>query len=365
MNLRWFKNIFLVILCAVAALSSGCAGPACSLESFPYSTTKFGNAGYFALIDICRHDDIKWDYDPLSQVIVLSAKDKVFKLMIDSDKVLTGGKLLELSAPVLLKDSTVYVPLDLRTYIQKYLLGITEAPLVTQQEVFKPLKVVILDAGHGGKDPGAIGKRGLQEKFVVLDVVCKLKKYLEEKGIKVYLTRSNDTFIPLAERSRIANKRKADLFVSIHANANHSRALEGFEVYYLTQDFNDEERAMGSLSEAPKEIPRKDYCLQTSAVKAILWDMIYSRNRMESVRLAKFISDSVFERMNLNMLGIKEASYNVLRGTKMTAVLVEIGYISNGSGEKKLADASYRTEMAKSIADGILKYKKYADERNK
>jgi len=220
---------------------------------------------------------------------------------------------------------------------------------------------VVLDAGHGGKDPGAVGRKGLREKDVNLDMAFRVKKELERCGLQVTLTRLDDTFIPLAERPRIANDRGADIFVSLHANANHARWIEGFEAYYLTDDVDDDARALAEVENMPAEVEPNLFKKQVLSLKAMLWDLIFTENRKESIELADGISQAVARRLGMRLLGIKGAPFAVLRGARMPAVLIEVGYLSNRDGERKLREPSYRQQMAEAIAEGIMDFKRYAE----
>ncbi|MFQ5681607.1 MAG: N-acetylmuramoyl-L-alanine amidase, partial [Candidatus Omnitrophota bacterium] len=172
---------------------------------------------------------------------------------------------------------------------------------------FKPsdykIKRICLDAGHGGKDPGALGRRyGLKEKFVVLDIVRRMKKMLTAEGIEVVTTRDKDVFVPLDKRARVANMAGVDLFLSIHANAHRRRGVSGFEAYYISDKADDAARA---LSLAKDNIPFPDSYILTEGsgrprqaafmrrlprdVKATVWDLVLTENRIQSVELADYI----------------------------------------------------------------------------
>ena len=345
-----------IVLILGLVLLAGCATVS-QPEKFPYPTFSMNNVPYFVLTTMCDQEGVKWDYDPLSKIVILKSQGKEFKLLIGSKKIMIDETFSELSGPVEIRESVIYAPVDLRGYMPGALCKLPRTTLPLRAGVLRPVESVIIDAGHGGKDTGAIGRYGLREKDVVLDVVEKVKEDLEHCGLKVYLTRSDDEFVELPDRSRIANGKKADLFVSIHANANHSRWIEGFEVYYLTESVDDNARALASAENSSLEINNQSFWNQPLSLKAMLWDLIYTENRKESIVLAKAICNSVSKQMKLKMLGVKGAPFAVLKGTQMPAVLVEIGYISNSEGERKLRDAEYRKRMAEAIAEGIFQFK--------
>ncbi len=353
-------GLFLVLV-ALFALS-GCATIP-SVVHFPYETIKIKDYPYFAVVDMCDNEGVKWDYDPLSKEVVLKKDATELRLLVGSREVLVGSDLQALPAPVVIRDSVIFVPVDLRKYIFPELRFAPLKKVSPEEVLLRPIDTIVIDAGHGGIDPGAIGRYGLKEKTVVLDVAKKVADRLKRCGIQVYMSRPDDECTLLATRPDFANKKKADLFVSIHANANTSRRIEGFEVYYLAGSVDDNARALFAAQNYPLEIVDQESNRHSTTLKAILWDMVYSENRRESVLLASHISDVVSKDMNLNVLAIKGASFVVLKGTRMPAVLVEIGYISNKEGEKKLSDSAYRERMAEAIAKGIVNFKNYSEGR--
>ncbi len=352
-----FKN-HLAVLLLFCFFITGCATAPKAREGFPYQIVSLNGQPYFALIDMCEDKGVLWDYDPLSKVLILRKNDKEFKFMAGSRMTIVGDETRELSSSVEIKDSKVYAPLEVFDII---IPPACKFPKKEGAVYLKQIQTVMLDAGHGGKDPGAIGKYGLQEKDVVLDMVRRIKNQLDNCGLKVLTTRSDDRFIPLAQRSDMANRNKADIYVSIHANAARSRRIEGFEVYYLTDAVDDDARALAAAENAPLELDQNDFHSRMLTLKAMLWDLIYTENRKESIELAHFISSSVSGSMNLKTLCIKGAPFAVLKGSRMPAVLVEIGYISNREGEKKLRNPQYREALAEAIAKGIMDFKYYCE----
>jgi N-acetylmuramoyl-L-alanine amidase len=226
-------------------------------------------------------------------------------------------------------------------------------------------KVLILDPGHGGHDPGALGKRGLQEKDVVLDIALKVKEILlREEHIEVVLTRDKDVFIPLPDRSLVALQHKADLFVSIHANASPNRGARGIETY-LQNWTNEEEANRVAARENYISVKRmKELMAQykNDDVGKILTDLNRDYKRDESIALAHYVQGSLYSNIakvharTVN-LGVKQAMFFVLMGPSMPpSILAEVSFISNPVEEKLLADESYRMIIARSIAAGIVTY---------
>lgn len=218
---------------------------------------------------------------------------------------------------------------------------------------------VMLDPGHGGKDPGAIGPRGIMEKDVVLDVARRVKRLLDaDKSCEAVLTRNRDVYLSLEERTAIANKKSADLFVSIHANANRNKRLRGMETYLL--NWTDNEEAM-EVAARENMISMKTMKEGRSELGVMLASLALNWKRDESVVLANYIQDSVVSQVKgsydaVRDLGVKQALFYVLLGAKMPSVLVEVSYITNRVEAQRLASPSYREHLARGIASGIKTY---------
>jgi N-acetylmuramoyl-L-alanine amidase len=229
--------------------------------------------------------------------------------------------------------------------------------------IFSEKKRIVIDAGHGGHDPGAVGPNKLYEKDVVLDIALKLRDILSaNQNYEIFLTRDKDIFIPLEQRTAIANSKNADLFVSIHANASPRRAAKGIETYMLNWT-NDEEAMKVAARENAislkkmRQMNRKEMDI----LDIIKSDLSRENKRDESIKLAHYIQKNLVSDMNNNYdhivdLGVKQALFYVLFGAKMPSVLVETSFISNPLEEKLLSKDDYRGDLAKSISTGITKY---------
>ncbi len=223
-------------------------------------------------------------------------------------------------------------------------------------------KRIVIDPGHGGHDPGAIGPNGLCEKDVVLDIGLKLKKILsEEPDIEVCMTRDRDVFIPLVERTAIANSKNADLFVSIHANSSPKRGAKGIETYFL--NWTDDMESM-KVAARENQISLKKMRSMKEKMDPLdieLADLKRSHKRDESNKLANYIQMTLKNELNTNYshivdLRVKWAMFYVLFGAQMPSVLAEVSFISNPIEEKLLSKNSYREDLAKAIASGIKRY---------
>jgi N-acetylmuramoyl-L-alanine amidase len=216
------------------------------------------------------------------------------------------------------------------------------------------IRTVVLDAGHGGEDPGAIGRKGQQEKEVVLAVTKLLRDLLVAKGLNVILTRESDIFIPLENRTVIANQKAADIFVSIHANANRKRERRGVQTFYL--NFSPDAQVV--------EIAARENATSTRTMgqmKSTLGKIVQNSKILESRDLADKIQGNLVKSLSRNYsavgnLGVRGGPFWVLIGGEMPSVLVEISHLSNAAEEDRLRSPAYRKQVAQGIYDGILEY---------
>jgi N-acetylmuramoyl-L-alanine amidase len=235
---------------------------------------------------------------------------------------------------------------------------------IKKPEVTLSKRRIVIDAGHGGHDPGAVGPSGICEKDVVLDIALKLKEILlKDPSNEVFLTRETDVFIPLEERTAIANKKNADLFVSIHANASPSRRATGIETYLLNWTNDEEAMTVAARENAISLRKMKEINRQMDVLEMIKNDLMRENKRDESIRLAHYIQKSLISTVNRQGnthkkidLGVKQALFYVLFGAKMPSVLVEVSFISNPGEERLLSRDSYRMQLAKAISNGLNIY---------
>jgi N-acetylmuramoyl-L-alanine amidase len=218
--------------------------------------------------------------------------------------------------------------------------------------------LIVIDAGHGGKDPGATGPGGTKEKDVTLAIAKRLKKKLEEStDAEVLLTRTDDEFWELADRTAFANREKADIFISIHANAARRKRAHGVETFFLSFDATDDEaRETAAFENNVISLEGKTELAPLDDIKAILWDLTQTQSHHESSRLAETIYLSLFKEMGGELRGVKQAPFHVLVGATMPAVLIEVGFISNPREEKKLKKAKVQDRMATAISNGVVKF---------
>jgi N-acetylmuramoyl-L-alanine amidase len=217
------------------------------------------------------------------------------------------------------------------------------------------LRVIVIDAGHGGSEEGAKGPGGTLEKNVTLAVARRLKAALEARlGVRVILTRDGDATMGLDERAALANNNKADLFVSLHANASLRPGMTGAEVFYLSLDeYGDAgERVARGESE-----PLPVFGGGTRDIEVILWDMAQARYIQESAALAQAIEASLRERVPMSPRAIQQAPFRVLVGANMPAVLVEMGFITNAAQEKQLQSDEFQNLLVQGLLESITRFR--------
>ncbi len=218
---------------------------------------------------------------------------------------------------------------------------------------------IVLDPGHGGYDTGAIGPTGLMEKDVVLDLAVRLRRLLQERlGVRVIMTRTEDVFVPLQERTAIANRAKADFFISIHVNGASKRGAVGFETFYFTRDPSDSDaRASAQRENLVIEADAARGKDQESLLRIILADMAVTRDIRESSELAELTLTSLDKLLKMENRGVKSGPFYVLATAAMPAILVESAFITNPKEERRLQREAYRQRVAEAMFEGIARYK--------
>jgi N-acetylmuramoyl-L-alanine amidase len=227
------------------------------------------------------------------------------------------------------------------------------APSLAQQ-LGLGIRRIILDPGHGGKDSGACGKNGLMEKDIVLKIAKQLSRKLKERlGVEVIMTRDRDVFIPLEERTAIANSKEGDLFISIHVNAAPTKRARGIETYIL-----DQARSKNAMALAARE--NSTTTSKMSDLQSILLDLIQNSKKSESIKLAEYVQDNMVAglrpKYKIKNLGVKTAPFIVLVGAQMPAILTEIAFISNPTEARWLRSNDYLERVSDQLVVGISHY---------
>lgn len=286
--------------------------------------------------------------------------------------------------PVIRREGGVYLPLDIAVVLLENFYNkdveVTKGKLVFRQDlqadIKKPIKdripgkkekigFIIIDAGHGGKDPGAVGKGGVKEKTITLSLSKKIEALLKKKLVntKIKLTRTSDRFIELADRAEIANrelkKNTNGIFVSVHVNASVSSRISGFETYFLSQNpTNEAARKTAALennviilenqNSGKKKYEDVDY------IEAL---MMTTQIQKESSLLADSVQKSIDKKISeFKSRDVHKADFFVLRGALMPAVLVEVGFITHKKELQHLKTDKYQNKLAEGIVDGIIKF---------
>lgn len=219
--------------------------------------------------------------------------------------------------------------------------------------------IVAIDAGHGGKDTGAIGYGGLYEKDVILDLAFKLKKQIDaQPGMRAVLTRDKDVFIPLHKRVRKAREQDADIFLSLHADAFHDKRARGGSVYILST--TGASSVMARILAKSENASLQDVKLKgrDADVAFVLSDLTRSANIRASKKLAKSVLGEMGQAVYLHKKSVQSADFAVLKSIDMPSLLIETAFISNPSEAKKLKSASFQKQMAKSIVRGLGQFVK-------
>ena len=223
----------------------------------------------------------------------------------------------------------------------------TKKPGTLTQEFGLSAKTIVIDAGHGGKDPGGIGPGNILEKPIALSISKKVGAILTTKGYTVLLTRDTDEFIPLKERTAFATRHKADLFLSIHANASGNLNANGIETYYLDVTSTDKEAELI----AARENANSGYSIQE--LESLLKGLIVESKSADSRRLATHVQRELVAATGAVDRGVKHARFVVLIGTSVPAILIETGFVTNLTESQKLTSDAYQQKIAEAIVRGV------------
>jgi N-acetylmuramoyl-L-alanine amidase len=260
------------------------------------------------------------------------------------------------AAPVFVKGE-VYVPASLLTAtLEPYYRRLAQG----RASGGKHARLVVLDAGHGGKDHGAYGDHGIVEKELTLDLVRRIRRRLTSRGVKVLLTRDGDYAVPLVRRADIANDAGATVFVSVHANSvsgGLQRKISGCETFYLSQAQSASAREAERVeNSALKYEINSAWGRLTQRVKRFFLGRHFTETRKRSITLAKSVQQHVAHVAVGRNRGIKPANFSVLRNVYCPGCLVEVGFISHPTDATYLNRSSYRDKIADAVADGIMEF---------
>lgn len=219
-------------------------------------------------------------------------------------------------------------------------------------------KVIVIDPGHGGKDPGAVGYKGYREKIVVMQISKELKSILESRGYRVYLTRGGDKFLKLRERTGFANRKKADLFISIHANAvgkKDAAKVHGIECYYLDKSRSNRAKKVAAL-ENSADMSEMDFYGKESFLHTLSSHNIIASNKLAIDLQGGMLNSLRKSYKNVKDGGVRPAPFWVLVGAQMPSVLVEVGFITHPTEASRLVNRDYQKKIALGLANGVERY---------
>ena len=348
---------------------------------------KYNNSHYIFLNDLTKKFEIEQTYDIITKKGKLFYKShyaiynvKYSLMIIDNIIYNCNEEVIKRNGEILLPvyfakkiinsffpDIMIFTKNKILTFKNKIKIEYKDKKENIEKKLNYKINFIVIDPGHGGKDPGAISKNKLKEKNITLKISKQLGFYLTKKmpGMKIIFTRNNDVFVELSERTEKANRllenNKGGLFISIHVNASISRKISGYETYFLSQNpTNEEARKTAALEnnvvffeeKKSKKYEDFDYIEATMKTTQIL---------KESSMLANDIQKSILQRNSLFVSrGVRKADFFVLRGVMMPAVLVEVGFITNYKEVMYLIKKSYQKKLALGISEGIVKFiKKY------
>ncbi|MBF7046134.1 N-acetylmuramoyl-L-alanine amidase, partial [Campylobacter volucris] len=294
---------------------------------------------------ILEGDRKKFDINNNQSITLVQYDKKTIRVVLTSSK--------EFKTNLDLDDDELFIGFTKNTTVAK-----KNSNPSTKKTIKKSGKVIVIDAGHGGKDPGTLGDKGVKEKDVVLSVALKLGSELKKRGYKIYYTRSTDKFINLRDRTSMANDKMADLFISIHANAapNKQRAktLQGIETFFLSPARSERSKKAAEL-ENQSDFEEMNYFSKQTFLNFLNREKIVASNKL-AIDVQKSILSNVRKKYKVVDGGVREAPFWVLVGAQMPAILIEIGYISHPSERARLVNRNFQDLLAIGIANGIESY---------
>ncbi|MDY6916073.1 MAG: N-acetylmuramoyl-L-alanine amidase [Candidatus Cloacimonadota bacterium] len=327
-------------------------------------TTQYENQEYFNIFELNKAFHSRIGTDLLDSRLNLNIYNQQIIFLMESSYLKHQSEIYNLGKPVVLCDRKLLVPTSFLTHILPLIFPdkiiISNDKLIAAAPEDNSIKRIVIDPGHGGKDPGAIGYSKTFEKDIVLQIAKKLEKIIKKNlDVEVLLTRDHDEFISLQKRTQYANDNQADLFISIHCNAHRNSKVSGVEVFYLSTAKTDEARAVEALENAvvykyeggQKAVEHYD------DLSFILADMAQSEHLEESYNLAMKLQANLIKTSNCRNRGVKQANFYVLRGAFMPSVLLELGFMTNKQEEEKLKKSSYQEQLAWAIYEGIKDFK--------
>lgn len=338
------------------------------------------NKTYFSVNDFIEKTNSKKFINNKTQKVIFYVDDKKIKISNQITFIEIDDNLFQLSSKVVNENGNYYIPTESFFGIIKNLYNSSSIKYVNNEirltsnsgykkTVKTPVdlgskkekwefKTIVIDPGHGGKDPGAVGYRGTKEKDIALDVAKRLEKKLSKNmNVKIIMTREEDIFLRLSERTKIANESNGNLFISIHTNAAEDRRASGFETFLIGPNKNEAAVRVAARENAVLELEGKTGKNLTNE-DLIQATIAQSAFASKSEQFASMVQKEIKKRVQSKDRGVKQAGFYVLMGASMPNVLVELGFISNPSEEKKLRSPQYRDQLATAIYRAVEQYQK-------
>lgn len=356
------KVLFILILIAVTfAQATVIIEYDGKIDDEKINVRKFDDVEYFNVYEMNKVFRAQVNIDLLSSRLKVNMYNQEIVFLLDSSFVTAGREIYNMTFPVILNETRYYIPVN---FLQEVLPLIYPDEIIYKiDKIMAPVPIdnrirsIVIDPGHGGKDPGAIGFSGKNyEKDITLSIAQQVAALIRENtNVKVYLTRQDDQFVSLRERTEFANDVGADLFISIHTNAHDNKEISGVETYFLSTAKTDDARATEALENAVVyHYEGGEEALERyNDLSFVLADMAQTEHLHESHDLCVNLQTNLVQALESKDRGVKQAGFYVLKGAFMPAVLIETGFISNKYEERKLARSSYQGKIATSIYQGV------------
>ncbi len=338
-----------------------------SSQGEEFNTKKIDEVDYYNVYELKKLFDVQIDENILENNLTLGFNKQKLTFLISASYVILDEDIYNFSYPLRVIDGKYYLPLVtlgmiLPKFNTQFAYDEDKGEIVASESTFQSSKIdmVVIDAGHGGKDPGAVGKNSY-EKVLTLQIAQKLAKALARNGINVLLTRNKDEFVELRKRAQLANDYKADLFISIHCNASRQKSRKGTEVFILSTSKVTDKRVQEAIAVENSVVSKYEGAsalAHYNDLDFVLKDMALSEHLLASNDLAHCVQEQMVSLTGFNDRGVKQGPFYVLKGAFMPAILVELGFISNPTQEKQLNSDNYQEKFVRAILNGVLKFKK-------
>lgn len=327
-------------------------------------TSKYDNHEYFNIYELNKAFHSRIQENLLDSRLNLNIYNQQIIFLLESSYLKHLSQMYNLGTPIIIKERKYLIPVNFLTHILPIIfpekIKTYDNKIVASAPEDNSIRRIVIDPGHGGKDPGAIGYSKKFEKDIVLQIAKKLEKILKNNlDVEVLLTRDHDEFVSLQKRTKYANDEQANLFISIHCNAHRYSKVNGIEVFYLSTAKTDDARAVEALENAVvyKYEGGEQAVEHYDDLSFILADMAQNEHLEESYNLAMKLQANLVEATQCKNRGVKQANFYVLRGAFMPSVLLELGFMTNKYEERKLKKDSYQQKLAWAIFEGIKDFK--------